>query len=47
MLLVMSYNAQIISAIVFGAFLGHFIFQRNLDIGVGVDDTDGKGLQCH
>ncbi|GAA5995979.1 copper transporter family protein [Rhodotorula paludigena] len=47
MLLVMSYNAQIIGAIVLGAFLGHFIFQRNIDLGVGVGDDDGKGLQCH
>ncbi|GAA5837260.1 hypothetical protein JCM11251_004948 [Rhodosporidiobolus azoricus] len=46
MLLVMTYNAQIIGAIVLGAFLGHFIFQRNIDLGA-VDDGETKGLQCH
>ncbi|CEQ41681.1 SPOSA6832_03423, partial [Sporobolomyces salmonicolor] len=47
MLLVMSYNAQIISAILIGAFVGHLTFQRNFDLGVGATDEDGKGLACH
>ncbi|BGP19203.1 hypothetical protein JCM10213_002102 [Rhodosporidiobolus nylandii] len=48
MLLVMSYNAQIIGAIILGAFLGHFIFQRHIDLGASFDDGElGKGLQCH
>ncbi|GAA5972555.1 hypothetical protein JCM11641_001897 [Rhodosporidiobolus odoratus] len=48
MLLVMSYNMQIIGAILLGAFLGHFIFQRHIDLGASLDDGDlGKGLQCH
>ncbi|GAA5892299.1 hypothetical protein JCM6882_003633 [Rhodosporidiobolus microsporus] len=46
MLLVMTYNAQVIGAIILGAFLGHFIFQRNIDLGA-VDDAETKGLQCH
>ncbi|GAA5853176.1 hypothetical protein JCM5353_001687 [Sporobolomyces roseus] len=45
MLLVMSYNLQIIASILIGAFVGHFSFQRNLDLGG--DDTDGKGINCH
>ncbi|GAA5988871.1 hypothetical protein JCM10908_006206 [Rhodotorula pacifica] len=46
-LLVMSYNAQIISAVLFGIFLGHFIFQRNIDLSAGDSMEEGKGLQCH
>ncbi|GAA5860902.1 hypothetical protein JCM1840_002001 [Sporobolomyces johnsonii] len=47
MLLVMSYNAQIIGAILIGAFVGHFTFQRNFDLGPGAGEEDGKGLACH
>ncbi|GAA6016769.1 hypothetical protein JCM10207_003246 [Rhodosporidiobolus poonsookiae] len=46
MLLLMSYNAQIIGAIILGAFLGHLIFQRNLDLGAA-EDGDVKGGACH
>ncbi|BGP72981.1 copper transpport protein [Rhodotorula toruloides] len=46
MLLVMSYNAQIIFSIILGAFLGHFIFQRSIDLGASGED-EPKGLQCH
>ncbi|EGU11057.1 Proteophosphoglycan ppg4 [Rhodotorula toruloides ATCC 204091] len=38
MLLVMSYNAQIIFSIILGAFLGHFIFQRSIDLGASGED---------
>lgn len=85
MLLVMSYNAQIIFSIILcvqgrclpslpsnqrnsqfaacafvaaatsadisplrsGAFLGHFIFQRSIDLGAGASEDEPKGLQCH
>ncbi|GAA5869770.1 hypothetical protein JCM16303_001788 [Sporobolomyces ruberrimus] len=47
MLLVMSYNLQIIASILIGAFVGHFTFQRNFDLGGGTDDLDGKGINCH
>ncbi|GAA5848495.1 hypothetical protein JCM3766R1_005667 [Sporobolomyces carnicolor] len=47
MLLVMSYNLQIIVSILFGAFVGHFTFQRNFDLGGGGDELDGKGINCH
>ncbi|GAA6033261.1 hypothetical protein JCM8097_003022 [Rhodosporidiobolus ruineniae] len=46
MLLVMSYNMQIIGAIILGAFIGHFVFQRNIDLSADDGET-GKGLQCH
>ncbi|GAA5853691.1 hypothetical protein JCM8547_007414 [Rhodosporidiobolus lusitaniae] len=46
MLLVMSYNAQIIGAVILGAFLGHFLFQRRIDLDAP-DELDGKGLACH
>ncbi|POY76268.1 hypothetical protein BMF94_0463 [Rhodotorula taiwanensis] len=46
-LLVMSYNAQIIAAVLFGIFLGHFIFQRHIDLSAGEGADEGKGLQCH
>ncbi|GAA5984950.1 hypothetical protein JCM5350_000074 [Sporobolomyces pararoseus] len=48
MLLVMSYNLQIIASILIGAFVGHFTFQRSFDLGGGGgDDMDGKGINCH
>ncbi|GAA5909762.1 copper transporter family protein [Sporobolomyces salmoneus] len=47
MLLVMSYNLQIIASILLGAFVGHFTFQRNFDLGGGGDELDGKGINCH
>ncbi|SCV73421.1 BQ2448_7347 [Microbotryum intermedium] len=45
MLIIMSYNAVLIAAVLFGAFLGHFVFQRHFDLGVVEDD--GKTLSCH
>ncbi|GAA6062241.1 hypothetical protein JCM10212_000820 [Sporobolomyces blumeae] len=47
MLLVMSYNLQIIGAILVGAFVGHFAFQRNFDLGGDDGDVASKGMQCH
>ncbi|GAA5950085.1 hypothetical protein JCM3765_004190 [Sporobolomyces pararoseus] len=47
MLLVMSYNLQIIASILIGAFVGHFTFQRSFDLGGGGDDMEGKGINCH
>lgn len=86
MLLVMSYNLQIVGAIILcvslpllvllplaprrpspppeptpdlsltllpslsscsGAFLGHFVFHRGIDLGAGAGEEDSKGLQCH
>ncbi|KAI5478670.1 copper transporter [Pseudohyphozyma bogoriensis] len=46
MLIIMSYNAVLISAVVFGAFLGHFLFTRNVDLGADAEDG-AKGLSCH
>lgn len=42
MLVVMTYNAQIIAAVLAGAFVGHFIFHRELSYEDG-----GKGMACH
>ncbi|GAA5847031.1 hypothetical protein JCM9279_002659 [Rhodotorula babjevae] len=47
MLLVMTYNLQIVGAIILGAFLGHFVFHRGIDLGAGAGDEDQKGIQCH
>ncbi|GAA6017911.1 hypothetical protein JCM11491_001212 [Sporobolomyces phaffii] len=47
MLLVMSYNLQIIASILIGAFVGHFTFQRNFDLGGGADELESKGINCH
>ncbi|ORY84659.1 Ctr copper transporter family-domain-containing protein [Leucosporidium creatinivorum] len=47
MLIIMTYNAQCIGAVLFGAFVGHFIFQRNFDLAAGGGEDDGKGLSCH
>ncbi|KAK4050653.1 copper transpport protein [Microbotryomycetes sp. JL201] len=46
MLLLMSFNAQIIAALLCGAFVGHFMFERSIDLNSPIDD-DGKGLSCH
>ncbi|KAM0791750.1 hypothetical protein ACM66B_004017 [Microbotryomycetes sp. NB124-2] len=46
MLLLMSFNAQIIASLLLGAFVGHFVFERSIDVNSPVDD-DGKGLSCH
>lgn len=42
MLVVMTYNAQIIVAVLAGAFVGHFIFHREISTG----EVD-KGMACH
>ncbi|KAG0147094.1 hypothetical protein CROQUDRAFT_656577 [Cronartium quercuum f. sp. fusiforme G11] len=42
MLVVMTYNAQIIAAVLAGAFVGHFLFHRELNYEDG-----GKGMACH
>lgn len=42
MLVVMTYNAQIIAAVLAGAFVGHFLFHRELSI-----DENDKGMACH
>ncbi|GAA5964020.1 hypothetical protein JCM8115_000872 [Rhodotorula mucilaginosa] len=46
-LLVMTYNAQIIMAVLSGIFLGHFIFHRHVDLSAYEGAEEGKGLQCH
>jgi len=46
MLVVMSYNAWLIGAMLFGAGFGHFVFTRQFDLdSVGVED-EGKAI-CH
>ncbi|KDE04688.1 hypothetical protein MVLG_04911 [Microbotryum lychnidis-dioicae p1A1 Lamole] len=45
MLIIMSYNAVLIAAVLIGALLGHCIFQRYFDLGLVEDD--GKTLSCH
>ncbi|GAA5916250.1 hypothetical protein JCM8208_001715 [Rhodotorula glutinis] len=47
MLIVMSYNLQIVGAIILGAFLGHFVFHRGIDLGAGAGDDEQKGMACH
>jgi len=42
MLVVMTYNAQIILAVLAGAFVGHFVFHREISFG-----QPDKGMACH
>ncbi|KAI7964780.1 hypothetical protein MJO29_002878 [Puccinia striiformis f. sp. tritici] len=42
MLVVMTYNLQIILAVLIGAFVGHFIFHREITFG-----QPDKGMACH
>ena len=46
MLIIMSYNAYLISSVLIGALVGHFIFHRNLDLGAVEEDSKGGGA-CH
>ncbi|KAF9222518.1 Ctr copper transporter [Gyrodon lividus] len=43
MLVFMTYNAYLISAVVAGAALGHYVFGGYVDF----DNTGGKGMSCH
>lgn len=51
MLLFMTYNAWIIGAVVAGAALGHYLFQRPGAAGEDEDEEgdgdDFKGMACH
>jgi len=42
MLIVMSYNYYLISAVLFGAFVGHQLLHRDLELG----ESD-RGMACH
>ncbi|MBW0569788.1 hypothetical protein O181_109503, partial [Austropuccinia psidii MF-1] len=42
MLVIMTYNAQIILAVLAGAFVGHFIFHRQL-----TNNESNRGMACH
>ncbi|PLW09607.1 hypothetical protein PCANC_22835 [Puccinia coronata f. sp. avenae] len=42
MLVIMTYNAQIILAVLAGAFVGHFVFHREISFG-----QPDKGMACH
>jgi copper transporter 1 len=43
MLVIMTYNAQLIFAVLVGAFVGHFVFHRELSL----EGDSAKGMACH
>ncbi|KJA27596.1 hypothetical protein HYPSUDRAFT_107133, partial [Hypholoma sublateritium FD-334 SS-4] len=48
MLVFMTYNAYLITAVVVGAALGHYIFGSTLNIdAILLDTSGGKGMACH
>ncbi|KIK02672.1 hypothetical protein K443DRAFT_677401 [Laccaria amethystina LaAM-08-1] len=48
MLVFMTYNAYLITAVVVGAALGHYIFGATINVdAILVDTQGGKGMACH
>ncbi|ODN75948.1 hypothetical protein L202_05929 [Cryptococcus amylolentus CBS 6039] len=47
MLVAMTYNTYLFSSIVIGAFLGHIVYEGDLDVGAVLGGTGTKGLACH
>jgi len=48
MLVFMTYNAYLITSVVLGAALGHYIFSPTMNVdAILADSTAGKGMACH
>jgi len=48
MLVFMTYNAYLITAVVIGAALGHYIFGSTMNVeAILLDTSGGKGMACH
>ncbi|WVQ80452.1 hypothetical protein IAT38_002557 [Cryptococcus sp. DSM 104549] len=47
MLVAMTYNTYLFSSIVIGAFLGHIVYEGEMDVGAVLSGANGKGLACH
>ncbi|KAK8845426.1 hypothetical protein IAR55_006139 [Kwoniella newhampshirensis] len=47
MLVAMTYNTYLFSSIVIGAFLGHFLYEGEIDVGSVLSGGSAKGLACH
>ncbi|KAL7418895.1 copper transpport protein [Cryptotrichosporon argae] len=46
MLVAMTYNTYLISSIVIGAFIGHLLYESEIDVGA-LFGSSSKGLACH
>ncbi|WVQ93839.1 hypothetical protein IAU59_000917 [Kwoniella sp. CBS 9459] len=47
MLVAMTYNTYLFGSIVVGAFLGHVLYEDEMDVGSVLSGGNGKGLACH
>jgi copper transporter 1 len=47
MLVAMTYNTYLCSAIVIGAFLGHLVYEGQLDLNSVLNGSSARGLACH
>ncbi|WWD22372.1 hypothetical protein CI109_106863 [Kwoniella shandongensis] len=47
MLVAMTYNTYLFSSIVIGAFLGHVLYEGEIDVGSVLSGGAAKGLACH
>ncbi|OCF38628.1 solute carrier family 31 (copper transporter), member 1 [Kwoniella heveanensis CBS 569] len=47
MLVAMTYNTYLFGSIVVGAFLGHILYEDEMDVGSVLSGGNGKGLACH
>ncbi|WWC85776.1 uncharacterized protein L201_000642 [Kwoniella dendrophila CBS 6074] len=47
MLVAMTYNTYLFLSIIIGAFLGHIIYEAEMDVGTVLAGGNGKGLACH
>ncbi|WVR03460.1 hypothetical protein IAU60_000451 [Kwoniella sp. DSM 27419] len=47
MLVAMTYNTYLFASIVIGAFLGHVLYEGDMDVGTVLSGGGGKGLACH
>ncbi|GMK59963.1 hypothetical protein CspeluHIS016_0901800 [Cutaneotrichosporon spelunceum] len=47
MLVAMTYNVYLCTAIVIGAFVGHYVYEDEMDISAFVPGAGTRGLACH
>ncbi|KAK1926222.1 Ctr copper transporter family-domain-containing protein [Papiliotrema laurentii] len=47
MLVAMTYNTYLFLSIVIGAFIGHVMYEGDIDVGSMVNPSASKGLACH
>ncbi|WWD05871.1 hypothetical protein V865_003955 [Kwoniella europaea PYCC6329] len=47
MLVAMTYNTYLFASIIIGAFLGHVMYEGEMDVGSVLAGGNGKGLACH